>query len=118
MPKATTKPTKPKCSKCGLSPCTYREIATTAIRFDLMDKKFNEVNETMHPNKTGVQKTGFLHYFQGKTILIESELEEPNNIGKVYAECSCGHSWILRNFRTIDDLIDLHGFNKGIKIKE
>jgi|GEM_PF-4303000 len=22
----------PKCSKCGSSPCTYRELATTAIR--------------------------------------------------------------------------------------
>jgi hypothetical protein len=44
-------------------------------------------------------------------------MDEPDNIGKIEAECSdCGHVWMLRNFRTIEDLIDPHGFNKGSKL--
>ena len=103
----------PKCSKCSSPPCTYRELATTAISFDLSDNKFNEVNEYSNPNYQGVRKVGFDH----KGITIDSTMEEPDNIGKVEAECSnCGHRWILRNFRTIEGLIELHGFNKGLKL--
>ncbi|MCI2286100.1 hypothetical protein L3081_25085 [Colwellia sp. MSW7] len=105
----------PKCSECGCSPCSYRELATTAIRFDLTNNKFDEAGQYMHPNKTGVQHTGFNYHFEEKAIEIESELEQPERSGKVEAQCSCGHIWILRNFSTIDALIDLHGFNKGKK---
>ena len=107
----------PKCPKCGSSPCTYRELAMTAIRFDLSNNKFDEADQYIHPNKTGVQHTGFDYQFEGVSIEIESELEEPEHTGKVEAECSgCGHRWVLRGYRTIDELIDLHGFNRGKKV--
>lgn len=103
----------PKCSKCGGSPCGYRELAATSIHFDLTNNKFNEANEYLNPNYTGIQRSGFNH----NNVLIESTLGEADNIGKVEAECgACGHTWILRNFRTIEALIDLHGFNEGKKI--
>lgn len=107
----------PKCSKCGSFPSAYRELATTAIRFDLNNDKFDEADQYIHPNKTGVQHTGFYYQFEDDSIEIESELEQPECTGRVEAECAdCGHKWLLRGFRTIDKLIDLHGFNHGKKI--
>lgn len=107
----------PKCPKCGGSPCTYREIAITAMTFDLIDNKFNEADQYFNPNETGIQSRGWIHSAEGENVKIDASMEEPDNIGKVEAECGgCGHTWMLRNFRTIEALIDLHGFNKGNKI--
>jgi hypothetical protein len=102
----------PKCSKCGSYPCTYREIASIAICFDLTDNKFNEVSHSSNPNYQGLRGIGFEY----NGVVIDSTLTEPDNIGEVEAECGgCGNCWILRNFKTIDGLIELHGFNKGTK---
>lgn len=108
----------PKCSKCGSHPGTYRELATTAIRFDLSSNKFNESDQYINPNKVGVQQEGFYSNFEGDSVLIESELEQPEHSGKIEAECSgCGHLWILRGFKSIDELIGVHGINSGRKIR-
>lgn len=124
----SAKETIPKCSKCGEAPNCYRELASTAIRFDLTNSKFDEARSTMEINRdrvnsgriqaghTDVRTVGFSYYSEEDgTILIDSELEAADNIGKVEATCECGHSWILRNHRTIDSLISLHGFNSANK---
>jgi hypothetical protein len=122
----SAKKTIPKCSKCGETPNCYRELASTAIRFDLTNSKFDEARSTMEINRdrvnsgrvqagdTDVRTVGFSYYSEEDgTILIDSELEAADNIGKVEATCECGHSWILKNHRTIDSLISLHGFNSA-----
>lgn len=119
----------PKCSKCGETPNCYRELASTAIRFDLTNSRFDEARSSMDINsdrvKSGkieaactdnLREVGFFYSSEEDgAILIESELEAADNIGKVEATCECGHSWILRNHRTIDSLISLHGFNSANK---
>lgn len=107
----------PKCSKCGSSPSVYRELATTAIRFDLSGNKFNESDQYTNPNQVGMQHHGFYSSFEGNSILVDSELEQPEHSGKIEAECSsCGHVWMLRGFTSIDELINVHGVNDGKKI--
>ena len=99
----------PRCPKCNGTPCTYRELAVTAARFDLSDDKFEE---TAFNKSYQYQKRGFPHPSE-KNVNIIWELEEPDNIGKIEAECSkCGGLWILRKFKTIEELIELHGYKK------
>jgi hypothetical protein len=97
----------PKCPKCKCSPCTYREIAVTAARFDLLDNKFKKASHTPVDN---YQKRGFPHPSENN-VNIQWELDEPDNIGKIEAECGgCGNLWFLRKFKTIEELITLHGY--------
>lgn len=102
---------KPKCPKCKGTPCTYRELAVTAARFDLSGDKFEEASYDQVDN---YRKRGFPHPSQSN-VNIQWELEDPDNIGKVEAECGkCGNSWVLRNFKTIEDLIELHGYKESM----
>jgi hypothetical protein len=126
----SAKKSLPKCSKCGETPNCYRELASTAIRFDLTNAKFDEARSTMDINRdrvnsgavqagyTNLRAVGFSYYSsEDGEISIDSELEQADNIGKVEAICECGHSWILRNHKKIDSLISLHGFNRANPFK-
>tara|TARA_Y100000310_G_scaffold248516_1_gene254352 strand:- start:50 stop:499 length:450 start_codon:yes stop_codon:yes gene_type:complete len=91
----------PKCPKCQSAPGTYRELATTSYRFELEGNKFIEASKDI-----GGSQVGFV--YDGKKI--DCELDDIEHTGKVLANCgSCGHEWILRKFKSIDELIALHG---------
>lgn len=96
---------KPQCPKCRSAPGTYRELAATAYRFELENNQFTEAPALMTKGVAPTRR-GFVH---GEHV-IDNELDDIDPTGEVLAECSnCGHVWKLRNFNSIDDLIDLHG---------
>lgn len=104
--------TTPKCPKCNSSPDCYRELASASYRFNLENNKFLEAP---YIHKTVWQQTGF--DFNGTKI--DCELEEIDNTGEILAECGeCGHLWKLRKFKSIDKLIEIHGFCETKKPQE
>jgi uncharacterized C2H2 Zn-finger protein len=110
MSNRTKRGKKPQCPKCHSSPSMYRELASTARRFDLEGDQFNEAPYLLC-NPTWRQ-TGF----DSSGVKIEVSLEDIEPTGEVLAECSkCEHIWKLRNFKYIDELIEVHGFNSAIK---
>lgn len=96
----------PKCPRCGSLPFRYRELNTVALDFNLENGKFTQ---TRFDEEMGWNEAGFDHPTEDVSIVWE--MGEPEPIGKVEAECECGHIWTLRKFSRIDDLIQLHGYN-------
>ena len=100
----------PRCPQCKGSPSAYRELQLTSMDFNLTNGRFDQsyFNETEQRfNK------GFSHPTE-PDVDIDWELSDLNPTGKIEATCgNCGHGWILRKFKRIDELIELHGYNKS-----
>ncbi|AZS26239.1 hypothetical protein DYL72_15930 [Vibrio anguillarum] len=57
--------------------------------------------------------SGFSH--PSENVSIAWELGSIDPIGQVVAVCGeCGHEWKLRHFKLVDELIELHGYQKTI----
>ncbi|WP_343290000.1 hypothetical protein AAIA71_28650 (plasmid) [Vibrio harveyi] len=101
----------PKCPVCGELPIRYSEQALVSLDFDLSNGRFNQ---TVFDESLDVHQSGFSHPKE-EDVSIQWELSDPEPTGKIVAECDCGHAWTLRKFTRIEELIDLHGYNKSIK---